>query len=454
MFAARILIVDDEASQRDMLAGFLRRADFEVEAAADGVEAVRRVRRGNVDIVLMDQRMPRMDGADALRSIRDCNPEVDVVLMTAYGSVESAVEALKLGAVDYLTKPLDLERLRVVLRKALERRTLLRENRELRLKLAGGPRLEGIVGGSGAMEDVLNTVARVAPSDVAVLITGESGSGKELIARALHAASRRAEGPFVAVHCAALAETVLESELFGHERGSFTGAERMRTGRFEAAGGGTLFLDEASQIPLTAQVKLLRVLQERQIERVGSNHPIDIDVRLVAASNRDLIEEIRAGRFREDLYYRLAVVRVFLPPLRARREDIPRLAEHFLRKHGGAGAHPVRAFSREAMDVLLRYDYPGNVRELENIVHSAIVLSRGDLLVTDDLPASVRASAEEGGSSVVAREGSLVRQIESLERKLISEALTAEGGVQYRAADRLGISERTLRYKLEKYKMK
>jgi DNA-binding NtrC family response regulator len=450
---ARILIADDEAAQRELVGGFLRDTGYDVAEAGDGAEAVRRVGAGGIDLILLDQRMPRLGGLEAIRSLRAVHPDLDIIVITAYGSVETAVQALQLGAADYLTKPLDLDRLLIVVRKALERRTLLRENRELRQKLAGGPRLAGIVGSSGVMEELLNTVARVAPTDATVLITGESGTGKELLARALHAASSRAAGPFVAVHCAALAESVLESELFGHEKGAFTGADRARTGRFEAAAGGTLLLDEIGTIPLQVQVKLLRVLQERQVERVGSNRAIPLDVRLVAATNLDIDDAMRTGRFREDLYYRLAVVRLFLPPLRHRKEDIPRLVEHFLAKHGGEGTHEVEGISREAMDALLRYEYPGNVRELENIVQSGIVLSRGGPLTTDDLPPAVRARAEDE-SAAAGFDGSLPRQVEALERRLIEDMLRAENGVQCRAAERLGISERTLRYKLEKYRMR
>jgi len=450
----RVLIADDEASQREMLGGFLRHLGYDVVEASDGVEAVERVREGGVDLVLLDQRMPRLGGIEAVRALRDVNPDVDLVIITAYGSVEGAVEALKLGAADYLGKPIDLDRLQIVVRKTLEHRTLIHENRELREKLAGGPRLKGIVGRSGAIEEMLNTVARIAPTEVTVLVTGESGTGKEMVSRAIHAASRRANGPFVAVHCAALAEGILESELFGHEKGSFTGAVRPRAGRFEAAARGTLLLDEISEIPPGVQVKLLRVLQERQVERVGSNTPIPLDVRLIAATNQDLAEEIRQGRFREDLFYRLAVVNIFIPPLRSRREDVPKLVEHFLAKHAQAGTHTVRGISREAMDALLRYEFPGNVRELENIVQGAIALSRDETITTDDLPVAVRARSEEEGLTDHHFEGSLRQQADALERRLIEDALRDEGGVQYRAAERLGISERTLRYKLEKHGMK
>lgn len=454
MPAPTILIADDDASQRELVAGYLRHLGFEVWLAVDGMDAIEQVRTGGIDLVLLDQRMPRLGGIDALQALQRLNPELDAVVITAFGSVEDAVAALKAGAVDYLTKPLNLQRLQVVMRKALERRHLLRENRELRQKLAGGPRLSGIVVASGVMEELVNTLARVAPTEASVLLSGESGTGKELLARALHSASPRANGPFVAVHCAALAEGLLESELFGHLKGAFTGADRSRAGRFEAAAGGVLFLDEISEIPPSTQVKLLRVLQEKQVERVGSNQPIPLDVRLIAATNQDPAADLLSGRLREDLYYRLAVVKLHIPPLRMRRGDIPRLVEHFLEKHAGAGTHRVTSISREAMDALVRYNYPGNVRELENIVQSAIVLSRGDTLTTDDLPFEVRACEGEEGLTFDRFEGSLPLQVEHLERKQIEAALEAEGGVQCKAAARLGLSARTLRYKLEKYGMR
>ena len=454
MGASTILMADDDASQRELVAGYLRHLGYDVRLAVDGVDAVEQVRAGGIDLVLLDQRMPRLGGVAALEALHHLDPELDAVVVTAFGSVDDAVGALKAGAVDYLTKPLNLQRLQVVICKALERRRLLRENKELRQKLAGGPRLAGIVVASGVMEELVNTVARVAPTEASVLLSGESGTGKELLARAIHAASPRAEGPFVAVHCAALAEGLLESELFGHLKGAFTGADRSREGRFEAAAGGVLFLDEISEIPPSTQVKLLRVLQERQVERVGSHQSIPLDVRLIAATNQDPAAELLSGRLREDLYYRLAVVKLHIPPLRLRRGDIPKLVEHFLEKHAGAGTHRVTSISREAMDALVRYNYPGNVRELENIIQSAIVLSRGDTLTTDDLPFEVRACEDEEGLTFDRFEGSLPQQVEHLERKQIEAALEAEGGVQCKAAARLGLSARTLRYKLEKYGMK
>ncbi len=445
----RVLVVDDDRSQRELLAEFLRELGAEVLEAADGPEALDRVRTALPDVVLSDFRMPGMDGLTLLREVRAANPEVEFVIVTAYGTVADAVQSLKDGASDYLLKPLDLDEVEHVVRRAVERRHLVRENRELRRRLGEVESLPGIVTAGGPMDVVLSTIARVAPTPVSVLLLGESGTGKELVARALHAASPRASGPFVAVNAAALSPTLLESELFGHERGAFTGAERPRSGRFEAASGGTLFLDEVGDLPPEVQVKLLRVLQERAVERVGSNRALPIDVRLVSATHRDLPIEVREGRFREDLYYRLAVVSVEIPPLRRRRADIPLLVEHFVERLGRAGV-PARRFSREAMDRLVRYDYPGNVRELENVVQRSLVLARGEVVSTADLPPSVRAAGAAGEGDTAS--GPLPERVASLERAAIEEALRAEGGNQSRAAARLGISERALRYKLAKYR--
>jgi DNA-binding NtrC family response regulator len=446
---ARLLVVDDEASQRDLLAGFLRELGAEVEEADDGRKALELVGTSLPDVVLTDLRMPGLDGHALLEQVKAANPEVEVVVVTAYGTVADAVACLKAGAADYLLKPVDLDEVEHVVRRAVERRHLLRENRELRRRLGEMESLPGIVTAGGAMAEALSTVARAAPSPVTVLLLGESGTGKELVARALHAASPRAGEPFVAVSAAALSPTLLESELFGHEKGAFTGAERLRVGRFEAASGGTLFLDEVGDLPAEVQVRLLRVLQERVIERVGSSHTIPVDVRVVSATHRDLLAEVKEGRFREDLYYRLAVVTVELPPLRRRRADIPLLVEHFARKHETVGGK-ARAFTREAMDRLLSYDYPGNVRELENIVQRALVLARGEAVTTRDLPELVGGAGGREAAEAVLGEGSLPEQVARLERALIAQALEAEKGNQSRAAERLGISERALRYKLAK----
>jgi len=445
----RFVVAEDDASQRSQLAGFLRDLGAEVHECADGVAALEAVRRVHPDVVITDLRMPGLDGRELLREIVALNPEIRTLLVTAYGTVEGAVACLKEGAYDYLLKPLDLGEVEEVARRALEERHLRRENRELKSRLGEIESLPGLVTAGGAMAEVLSTVARAARSSVSVLLLGESGTGKELVARALHAAGPRAARPFVAVGAAALSPTLLESELFGHERGAFTGAERARAGRFEAASGGTLFLDEVGDLPPEVQVKLLRVLQERTVERVGSNRPLPVDVRIVSATHRDLPAEVAAGRFREDLYYRLAVVTIELPPLRRRRSDIPLLVEHFVAKHAEASGGEARAFSREALDLLVRYDYPGNVRELENVVQRCLVLARGPRIGVGDLPPAVRLTAA-APEAAEAQSRTLPARLEALERAAIDEALEAERGNQTRAAARLGISERALRYKLSR----
>lgn len=448
----RVLAVEDDASQRQMLADFLRDLGLEVVEASDGREAIEIFQKGPFDLVISDLRMPEMDGQELLQQIRSINPEVGVVLVTAFGTVQGAVATLKSGASDYLLKPLELDEVEHVVRRCLEENHLRRENRDLRRRLGEIESLPGIITSGGAMSEPLSKVARVAPSEVSVLLLGESGTGKELIARAIHAASQRASGPFVAVNAAALSATLLESELFGHERGAFTGAERTRIGRLESAAGGTLFLDEIGDLPNEVQVKLLRVLQERTIERVGSNRAVPVDVRVVTATHHDLLARVSRGDFREDLYYRLAVVSIELPSLRARRSDIPILVEHFLAKHAPTAGVSPKTFSREAMDLLVRYSFPGNVRELENLVQRALVLSRGDLITVDDLPASVLGAADEPGHSNEDSDTSLPGRIAALEAAAIDEALALEDGNQSRAAKRLGISERALRYKRAKYR--
>ncbi|MBI4635652.1 MAG: sigma-54-dependent Fis family transcriptional regulator [Candidatus Rokubacteria bacterium] len=441
----RVLVVDDEPAQRELVAGFLAKHGFEVVAAADGRTALERFRAEPFDLILTDQKMPAFSGLELLAAARAVNPEVAVIVMTAYGTIESAVAAIKSGATDYLPKPLNLDELLHRIGQVRDRQRLLGENRELREALRERHRVEGIIGESGRMQEVLSLVRRVAGSDATVLIRGESGTGKELIAKAIHYASPRAGGPLVRVNCAALPETLLESELFGHEKGAFTGAHAARRGRFEAAHGGSLFLDEIGDLPLHLQVKLLRVLQEREIERLGSSRPIPVDVRLLAATHRDLEAMVRAGGFRDDLYYRINVVTIALPPLRERREDIPLLLEHFLEKFARRNGKAIRGLTREARDALLRYDYPGNVRELENLVERAVVLTRDEVVGLGDLPLVVEESPEEALEAT-----SLPTVLEGIERRMISEALARAEGVQTRAAEILGISERVLRYKLRK----
>jgi two-component system NtrC family response regulator len=444
--AFRILVVDDEPAQRELVAGFLRKQGFDVTEADGGRAALTRFQHEPFDLVLTDQRMEHLSGLDLLRAVRAMTPEAGVIVMTAYGTIETAVAAIQTGASDYLTKPLNLDTLLHRIHAVRERQRLVTENRELREALAERHRVEGVIGESGAMQEVLSMVRRAAASDATVLVRGESGTGKELIARALHHASPRAVGPLVKVNCAALPESLLESELFGHEKGAFTGAVATRKGRFELADGGTLFLDEIGDLPLHLQVKLLRVLQEREFERVGSSRPIAVNVRLVAATHRPLEALVREGRFRDDLYYRINVVTITLPPLRERREDLPLLIEHFLRTFAVRNAKTIRGLTRDARETLLRYDYPGNVRELENLIERAVVLTRDDAISLADLPLTLHEPAAEPAAPAT-----LTAAVEGLERRMIRDALDRAGGVQTRAADLLGVSERVLRYKLRKY---
>ncbi|MBI3107440.1 MAG: sigma-54-dependent Fis family transcriptional regulator [Candidatus Rokubacteria bacterium] len=442
----RILVVDDEPAQRELVSGFLRKRGFEVDEAAGGQAALARFTQEPFDLVLTDQRMPDLSGLDLLQRLRAVTPEAAVIVMTAYGTIETAVGAIKAGATDYLSKPINLDELLHRIERVRERQRLLGENLELRAALEERHRVEGIIGDSGRMQEVLSLVRRVAGSDATVLIRGESGTGKELIARAIHHASPRAAGPLVAVNCAALPEGLLESELFGHEKGAFTGAAASRKGRFELADGGSIFLDEIGDLPLHLQVKLLRVLQERQFERVGGTRTIPVNVRVLAATHRNLEALVREGRFRDDLYYRINVVTLLLPPLRERREDLPPLIEHFLTRFAGKNGKTIRGLTREARDALLRYDYPGNVRELENLIERAVVLTRDEVIGKSDLPLSLDEQGPEGEAPA-----GLVAAVEGLERRMIRDALSRAGGVQTRAAELLGISERVLRYKLRKY---
>ena len=445
-----ILVVDDEQAQRTVLAGFLRKRGFEVLQAPGVAEALSQVSSRLVDLVLTDLRMPDGSGLDVLNGVRKINPEIAVVVMTAFGTVASAVDAMKHGAADYLTKPIDLDELDVLIARTLERRALVAENRELKRQLEGRHRLSGLETANSRMADAINMAARAATSRATILIRGESGTGKELMARAVHYASPRGKGPLVAVNVAALPDTLIESELFGHERGAFTGADREHRGRFELADGGTLFLDEIGDLPKSTQVKLLRVLQEQAFERLGGTRTLRVDVRVIAATNRDLEAMVAQGEFRDDLYYRLNVVSIDIPPLRERREDIPALVQLFLQRFSGERPVPVTDVSREAMDLLVKYEYPGNVRELENLVHRAVVLARDRTLTTADLPIRVARMKADGHVDAAA---TFVERVSEFERALIVEALDRAGGVQTRAARALGMSERHLRYKLRKYKL-
>lgn len=447
-----ILVVEDEQLQLESLSGFLAKQGYRVLKASHPEQAITIAKEQAVDLVLSDFRMPGMNGIELLGKLKEINPAIQVVIMTAFGTIESATEAMKLGATDYITKPIDLYRLQAMLRIIVEHAQLQSENRLLRQQLSDQFNFSGIVSESPEMNQVLNVAGRVADSSAAVLITGETGTGKELVARTVHFAGLRREGPFLAVNCAALPENLLENELFGHEKGAFTGADRQRKGRFELAEDGTLFIDEVGEIPVALQVKLLRVLQEKVFERIGSSEPIRTNARIVAATNRDLEAMVHDGTFREDLYYRLNVVSIRIPPLRDRREDIRPLVEACIRKFAAENNKRIAGISREAMDALMKYDYPGNIRELENIIQQSIVLSRTETIMRSDLPGRVLELPKTRTSS--SGNESLIEKVEAFEQAMINEAMNQTGHVQTRAAERLGITERHLRYKLKKYGMK
>ncbi|MBN2289018.1 MAG: sigma-54-dependent Fis family transcriptional regulator [Candidatus Glassbacteria bacterium] len=451
MKSHRILVVEDEENQRRTLAGFLRKKGYRTEEAPSGEAALELVRKHLYDLVLTDQKMGGIGGLELLREVKAANPEIEVVLLTAFGDLRSAVQAVRQGAFDYLAKPVDLEELELTLERALERRQLVVENRMLRESLGERQSFEEIISVSDAMESVLNMASRVARVDSPVLITGESGTGKEMVAKTIHQASVRRDQPFVAVNCAALNQNLIESELFGHEKGAFTGAIRQRQGKLESADRGTLFLDELGEISPEIQVKLLRFLQEHSFERVGSDQVQQADVRLIAATNRDLEAAIRQGDFREDFYYRINVVNIQIPPLRSRREDIRPLIDFFLQRNRERLGP--KTFSRQALDSLLRYDFPGNIRELQNVVERAMVLARNEVVDLADLPPSVTAR-QDNFPGVREIGGSLTEEIENLERRMITAALESCDKVQVRAAEKLGITERNLRYKMKKLGIK
>ena len=441
-----ILIVDDDQPHRSMLRTVLRGWGYGVEEADDGTTAVALVRERAFDAVLTDVRMAHMDGITTLSQIRAWNPAIPVLIMTAWSSVESAVDALRLGAYDYLTKPLDFDVLRLSLERALDHTRLATENQELRRRLTNQE--SPILGRSRPVRELVEMVETVAPTEATVLITGESGTGKELVARAIQSASLRKDKPFVTINCAALAENLLESELFGHEKGAFTGADRRREGRFVQADKGTLFLDEIGEMPLSLQAKLLRVLQQGEVQRVGSDEPLTVDVRVIAATNRVLADEVAAGRFREDLFYRLNVIGLEVPPLRARQEDIPLLAAAFLERHAAANRKSLKGFTPQAMDAMLRYSWPGNVRELENAVERAVILTTTDYVTERALPLTVQ-NAPPAAEDDLSALGSM--SLEDVEKKAIEATLRETEDNKSEAARRLGITRATLHSKLKKY---
>ena len=442
-----ILIADDEKNTREGLARALQR-HYEVLLAEDGRRALELLEQQPVDVVLSDVRMPGMDGLTLLSRALARQPQPLVILLTAYGTVETAVEAMKRGAYDFLTKPVNLDQLDLKLKQALRSRDVEVENRALHEQLDEKFGLEKILGTSAPMQEVFDTLRQVAPTRATVLVEGESGTGKELVARAIHHLSPRAQGPFVPVHCAALSKTLLESELFGHEKGAYTGATERRQGRFEMADGGTLFLDEIGEIDPAVQVKILRVLEEHKFERVGGSELIEVDVRMLAATNRDLKKMVAEGAFREDLFYRLYVVNVHLPPLRERGSDIPMLAQHFLQEFATENKKNVTGLTPDALDLLTAYRWPGNVRELRNVMERMVVLARSEKLTVRDLPANIRelAGGKPGGGALA---GNLT--IEAAEKQLIIQALKQHDGNRTLAAKQLGLSRRTLHRKLNEY---
>jgi two-component system NtrC family response regulator len=451
MQETRILVMDDEEQERNRIEKFLLQRNYDVLGVGSVAEAMEAIKRERFDLFLTDCNIP---GVDALRTsgeARKLNPDMAVIIMTSFGTIETAVKAIKAGAYDYLPKPIDLEQLALLIERISERQNLIRENTELKEQLRERYKFDEIVSTSHAMEEALNLAGRVAASNATVLLRGESGTGKELVARAIHYHSPRAKYPLIKVNCAALPETLLESELFGHEKGAFTGATSKRIGRFEAADKGTIFLDEIGELTPGMQVKLLRVLQEREFERIGGNQTIKVDVRVIAATNRDIEKDIREGSFREDLYYRLNVVSVVIPPLRDRKEDIPALMEHFIKKYGDENKKEISGVAAEARDRLMRYAYPGNVRELENIIERAVVLAKRGTITASDLPLHLQGADSADHLPVVSLKGQLNETLDTVERGLILDALKESNGIQTRAAARLGISERVLRYKLKKY---
>ena len=448
MGVERVLVADDDALTRELLAETLGRCGCEVVLATDGASAVRALEREDFDLILTDVKMPEKSGMDVLVRAREVNRDAPVVLMTAYGTIESAVEAMKNGAFDYIVKPFSPDRVEVLLQRVGEWRALLRENRYLRSEVSGRTSGDELVGEHPKLLEAVETVRRVAPTKATLLVQGESGTGKELVARLAHFSSDRADGPFIKVNCAALSETLLESELFGHEKGAFTGAIARREGRFELAHGGTLLLDEISEIPVALQAKLLRAIEEEEFERVGGTRTIKVDVRLVCTTNRDLAREVEEGRFRQDLFFRLNVVPVVLPPLRERREDIPMLVNYFLKRFSRESASPVRKVTRRALEVLTNYNWPGNVRELRNIIHRAVVLGNKPVLDAEDLPADLdnaRPLARPAGVEVG-------RSIDEVERELILKTLESTGWNKTQAARILQVTPRTLRNKLGRYR--
>lgn len=458
---AKILVVDDEESLREFLEIMLKREGYDVTTAANGEEALKHLKKMSFDLVMTDLQMPKVHGMEVLATAKDMDPELVVIVITAFGSTESAVEAMKLGAYDYITKPFKIDEIKLIIKKALEKRTLSRENLLLKKELGSKYHFGNLVGSAAAMVKIYDLIQRVCETKTNVLITGESGTGKELVAKAIHYNGPLKDRPFVTVNCGAIPESLMESEMFGHKKGSFTGAIFDKMGLFESANEGTIFLDEIGELPLSIQVKLLRVLQEKTFKKVGGIDDIKVNVRVMAATNKNLMEEVSKGNFREDLFYRLNVIHIQLPPLRDRKEDVEILAQHFLEKHNKLLGKKIRKISKEAMNALTNYDYPGNVRELENIIERTVALESGAAILPESLPpvvfhprAGFSGRKEIMSEFKVSPEGiELEKIVGEIERDLLQKALKRAGGVKKKAAKLLGITFRSMRYRLEKYGM-
>ena len=439
-----ILTIDDEENIRNGLADNFELEGYEVKQASSGEEGLALIDQGGIDLVITDLRMDGISGSEVVKQVTTEHPGIPIIVLTGHGSIDDATAALKAGAFDFLTKPLDLDHLNKIVKNALQGKILAEQNRELKEKLMKSESPDEMIGKSDSLNKVRQMISKAAPTRASVLITGESGVGKELVARAVHEQSERAGGPFVVVHCAALSESLIESELFGYEKGAFTGAENVHKGRFELADGGTIFLDEIGEVNLATQVKLLRVLQEHKFERVGGEKTIEIDVRVVAATNRNLEEEVKSGKFREDLFYRLNVVRIEMPSLRERMDDIPLLMHAFLREFNIENKKNVKGFDKASKSAMIKYSWPGNIRELKNAVESAVVMCTGDEIKMEDLPRALRAQGEE--KSILIPLGITMDEAEKI---IIQENLAANKGNKSRTADILGIGRKTLHRKLE-----
>jgi DNA-binding NtrC family response regulator len=443
----KILLVDDEEPSREALLLQLKGNGYDVQGAGSGETAFRLLIEEPFDIVITDLLLPDVNGIDILTKVKTFSPHMEVILITGYASAETAVRAMKEGAFDYITKPLNIDELRIIIDKAVEKHRLVNENVYLREQLRDKYEFANIIGSSPAMQKVFSRMQRIIKTNSTVLILGESGTGKELVAKAIHFNGHRKEKPFIAVHCGAIPENLLESELFGHTRGSFTGAIRDKVGKFEAANHGTIFLDEIGSMPLHLQTKLLRVLQEQEVERVGSTRPIKLDVRVISATNSDLEEEVKKGGFREDLYYRLNVIPLHLPPMRKRVEDILPLAQHFLRKNCTGMKRPIMSLSKDALEALERYIWPGNVRELENVMERTVALTDGNRITIEDIPSHIR---EEALTQVTEQGVDLMKTVNNVERKMILEALALSKGIKARAATMLNLNRTTLVEKMRR----